>query len=369
MNGGNLYKYIEKCVGNFYNPIEVLTYNRPWNFIIGSRNIGKSTGYAILFILDYIINGHKFVYCRRTKDEVTMTCNTFFGNAVYIINEKCKGLIPEIKEVYYEAGYFYIVTDSNPEPQQCGQTVALSLEQKYKSANFSEYYYLVYDEFIATDSARYLGNRNTPDREYDACLSLFQTMDRGIDNPFRNEVKFFFLGNNWTVYNPIFLSLNISDYVETDAKFIRPKDKGWLVQLVGEVDATKDYMQSNAFLLANEKNRDYAYHNKGVDNDAYIQKMPQGAKKEYYYTLCYEGKKYGVYECQDNYYIGKYMNLGRPEIALDTASHYKSDLMLITSWLDFPLIKVLLDGFKHNRLYFETGRIKQTFYKYFKLMP
>lgn len=368
MNAGNLYKYMEQCAGGFYNPAEILTYNRPWNFIIGSRNIGKSTGYAIYFILDYIINGHKFVYCRRTRDEVQLTCNTFFGNAVAIINKKCSGL-PKIKEMVYSAGYYRITYEGRDDSEICGQTVALSLEQKVKSANFSDYYNLVYDEFIATDSARYLGTKDTPDREYNACLSLFQTMDRGIDQPFRNEVRFFFLGNNWTIYNPIFLSLNISDYVESDSKMIRPKNAGWLVQLVGEVEATKDYEQSNAFLLSDARNRDYAYRNKGVDSDTYISKMPQGAKKQYYYTLIYEGKKYGVYECQEKFYIGKYMNLGRPEIALDTRSHYANDLMMITSWLDFPLIQVLHDAFKHNRLFFETGRIKQSFYKFFRLMP
>lgn len=366
---GNLYKYIKLCVGDFFDPSTILPYNRPWNFVIGSRNIGKSTSIAIYFILDYMVNGHKFVYCRRTKDEVQMTCHTFFGNAIYIINEKCKGMLPEIKDICYMAGKYTIQYKGKETREECGMTVPLSLEQKYKSANFSDFYNLVYDEFIATDSARYLGTRETPDREYDAALSLYQTMDRGIGKPYRNEVKFFFLGNNWTTYNPIFLSLDISDYIETDAKLIRPKDKGWLVQLVGEVEATSEYEKSNAFLLANEKNRDYAFHNKGIDNDDYVEKMPKGMKKEYFSTLIYEGKKYGVYECGSKFYIGKYLNLGLGEVALDNRSHYDNDLMLITSWLDYPLIQILLDAYKHNRLYFESGRIKQAFYKYFKLMP
>ncbi len=62
---GNIYKYLDRYCGDFYNPKKVLTYGRPWIFVTGSRSVGKSTAIAILFLLDYIVNGRKFIYCRR----------------------------------------------------------------------------------------------------------------------------------------------------------------------------------------------------------------------------------------------------------------------------------------------------------------
>ena len=86
----SLYGDLDKCAGKFYNPKRLLTFNKPWNFITGSRSVGKSTGWAIYCVLDFLHNGHKFIYVRRTKDEVSLTAPTFFGNAVPIIrNNTC----------------------------------------------------------------------------------------------------------------------------------------------------------------------------------------------------------------------------------------------------------------------------------------
>ena len=137
LNSGNVYKYLDAVSGSFWNCKRILSYGKPWNFVTGSRSVGKSTNIACFFILDFLKNGHKFIYCRRTKDEAMLTCQTFFGNAISIINAKTEF---KIKSLEYNGGEYYITMDGAGEDApkiHCGTVIPLSLEQKYKSANFS----------------------------------------------------------------------------------------------------------------------------------------------------------------------------------------------------------------------------------------
>lgn len=371
-NFPKLYKYLEKCSeGGFYNIVKLLTFQKILNFIVGSRSIGKSTAVACLCILNYMINSKKFIYCRRTKDEVLLTCRTFFDNAIQIINKKCKGMgLREIKEVEYKAGRFYITymdMGDDEKAEECGYTIPLSLEQKHKSATFPDYNIIIYDEFIATDNARYLGNVDYPDREYDALMSLFQTVDRGIDEPYRDETIIICMGNNWSQYNPLFLSLNISDYIEKKSKWINPKNELWILHNIGAVKATERAgQQSNAFKLANQKLKNYAFENISTENEEYIKKPNPNIKIDYYRTLLYNGRRYGVFKQQDYFYIGK-ARKNQDVLTLQNRDHFGNDLMLITSWREEPLMELLIDQYKKNKLYFATGMAKNEFLKYFKL--
>ena len=64
--------------GKFYNPTRLLSYNKVLNFSIGSRSIGKSTGFAIFLLREFIEHGRQFIYCRRTMDETQLTAPTYF---------------------------------------------------------------------------------------------------------------------------------------------------------------------------------------------------------------------------------------------------------------------------------------------------
>lgn len=368
LSGGNVYKYLDIISGGFWNCQKLLTYGRPWNFVTGSRSVGKSTNIACYFIIDFLKNGHKFIYTRRTQDETMLTCRGFFGNAIKIINDK----LPEfnIYSLTYEGGEYFIKTSEEGEKIQCGCVVPLSQEQKFKSKDFSEYHNLVFDEFICQDSTKYLGSKQTPDREYRAILSLYQTIDRGIDKPYRNETRFFFLGNTATVYNPLFLSIGIAEYITEEAKFIAPKNKLWVLERIESVEATKDMEQSFAFMLSDEEGKDYAFRNKGNDTDDYIKKPPAN-NRFYLCTLVRNGNKYGVWADGNytDYYIADFKDVGKPTVSLDVLSHKENDLMMITQWREYPIIQTLVYKFKHNNLFYGNGKIKQEFYKYFNLMP
>ncbi|MBR2554134.1 MAG: phage DNA encapsidation protein [Aeriscardovia sp.] len=366
ISAGNTYRYLDACAGDFISLVKILSYGKPWMFLTGSRSVGKSTGISIFHVIDFLKNGKKFIYTRRTKDETLLTCNTFYSNAIEIINRKTDF---KIKKFYYEAGKYYIQMEGEESPKECGMIIPLSQEQKYKSSNLSGFCNLVYDEFIASDPSLYLGSKDYPDREYNALISLYQTIDRGIDRPFRNETRFFFAANTTTIYNPIFLKLGISDYIEDHSRFISPKKALWVLNQIPEVKATETIKDSFAYMLSDDFNRKYSYENKGRDTDDFI-KRPPANRRLYHCTLSYKGSKYGVYSDFDrcDYYIDNPQE-GHKIISLDAESHTQDDLIMITSWNEIPIMGSLLIRFKRGKLFFGNGRIKTVFYKYFKLSP
>lgn len=364
-NPGSVYKYLEQCCGRFWTPKNILTYNKPWNFITGSRSVGKSTGLAIYFVLDYIVNKHKFVYSRRTKDETLLTCGTYFGNAISIINSKTE---IRIQDFYYEGGHYYIKYNGMENPEECGHTIPLSLEQKYKSTNLSDVFNVIYDEFIAKDSTGYLGTAAHPETEYIHVLSLYQTIDRGIDTPYRNETRFFFSGNTATIYNPLFLSLSISSYIDDRARFISPKNKLWVLERVAYVEALGDVETSFAYQLATEQERAYAYENKGADPTSFIK---QPGVCHYDYTVILDGTQYGIsHDADNNFYIQRPRpEVGAQRISLDIKGHDGNDLMLIHKWSLFPIMRVVSSAYQRGQLFFYSGKAQNAFLKYLRFMP
>lgn len=345
-------------------------------FITGSRSIGKSTGIAILCILDYLINGHMWIYCRRTKDEVQLTAPTFFGNAVAIIN-KCTPY--KIHEVVYSKQKFWISMESDKiegdeeegyEKHECGMIIPLSLEQKYKSSNLSDYFTIIYDEFIAKNSSQYLGTSQTPEREYKAMLSLYQTVDRGIDRPYRNETMVFFLGNTATVYNPLFLSVGVADYVRPESKFVAPKGKLWVLQQIETVEALESIQDSWAYQLADEEERKYAYENKGSEE---VDKSFIGTAEicTYDETFTLGGIDYGISHDTDyNYYVGRARyGVTMKKYSLDVNSHNGIDLKLIHKMMDHPMTMWLRDAYALGKLYFKDAKTKNEWLKYLNYLP
>ena len=77
----------EAIFGKFYSPTKALSYHRPWILSIGTRSIGKSTGWLIKAIGNWCETGQKFIYVRRTDDEIKITAKTACNNAVDILHQ------------------------------------------------------------------------------------------------------------------------------------------------------------------------------------------------------------------------------------------------------------------------------------------
>ena len=366
MYAGKTYKYLDMCANGFWTPKKALTYNRPIICCTATRSVGKSTGTACYVLLDYLTNEHKFMYIRRRQRDTFKTCKTFFTNAVAIINKYTPFDIVAFK---YDAGFYYIALerddDGEPVYKQCGLAAPLSEEEDLKSSVFSDYFTIIYDEFISKDRTKYLGTKNTPEMEWESVVSLYQTVDRGVDNPFRNETRVFLLGNKATIYNPICISLGISDFVREGQHFTAPKGKVWVWEDLDRVEATAQIEKSFAYQMSTESVKNYAYRNLGKDSDQFLRK-PKIAS--YVATVKLHDVLYGIYrDSEFNFYIHTPKE-GYAVISLDVGSYKESDLRLIAKWRESPLMQMLSEAYARGMLYFGSGKTQNAFLMYLEYL-
>lgn len=342
----NIVKPDKDIYGIYYNPDITMSYGRHRIYSVGSRSIGKSTGWAIRLLLENIRKGRQFVYTRRTKEETYLTCRKWFDNAVMILNESGY----HISEFEYDAGK-YIMDD-----KVVGYVIPLSDEQKYKSSDFSQVWYLVYDEFISR-SGRYLGGQGSF-YEVECMESLFQTIDRGPYKPFRDELTTVYLGNASSFYNPHFISDRVDTYLRTDTKILAPKGKQWMVELTKETEATKEIENSNAYKLASERTREYAFRNVTFDaNNSFIEKVKDA--REPLFNIVFEGVKYGIW-CSHKrgiLYVSKTPTLSNINVVSTTDDHRPNYLMIRRS-SKHPYTKMLKDCYDSGDIRFENGKCK-----------
>lgn len=359
---GNLIKPMNKIAeGGYYNVMDIISYQRPLMMITGTRSIGKSTDVAAFCILDFVLNGRGFIYARRRDNEVKKTCKKFFDNADAIINSK-SGLEQKIN-LFYDKGFYYISIDE-ADKIQCGQIANIAGEESYKSSNLSYANNIIYDEFISKDPTRYLGTKDTPEREYEALLSLYQTVDRDINTPYRNDTRLFLMGNTATVYNPVFLSLNIPDYIKPGARFIRPKNAAWILE---QSPLTPPAPQDSfAYRLSTEHNKKYAFENQGdTTTTEFVKKID--VPTTYQYTFVMRGKPFGVRQTvkNDKVFITRNIDSSAPRYSMDAGGFSEDCAALVqnirSSWQGIFLMNCYASG----HLYFDKVQTKYAFLQYF----
>lgn len=378
----NVYKYLEALSGDFWSCKKLLTYGRPFNFVTSERSVGKSTNIAMFILLEWIYNKRKFIYCRRDKDTIQLTGPKFFDNAVKILNEKMPKLdknYRQIVQMELSGGKYFFSNemdygddfegDGVPISEEIGYTIPLSLEAKSKSTPFGDVYNIIFDEFLERDPSKYLGNAKTMEfAEYEAVMSLYESVDRCIGRSYRNETRVFFLGNIKTKFCPLYMIMGMADYIVSGSKFIAPKDKLWLMERVDGIEATKGKEQSFAFQLATEDHRKYAFSTETADVSSFIAKPPVS---EYLETVKLEGKAYGVRMSLKDAIPAMYIckpEKGRRIVALDNNSHNGIDFQLIKSWREFALTKRMAEMYQRGLLFFDNEQTRLVFLKYLQFM-
>lgn len=354
-----------KIYGDFYSPERLLSYGRPWMFSVGSRSIGKTTGWAIYILNHFIKTGHEFIYMRRDKDELMLTCQGYFDNAVAIINQN-GGKIAEFK---YDSRQYYIRMEGEEDFTLCGYAIDLNREYKRKSANYSKVEFIIYDEFLAPSARGYLGSKENFLYEYDRVYSLFCSVDRGIGQPFRNEAKIIFMGNNSSYFNPLFLGLGIDKYVRADSKVIAPKGELWVLEQTSSVKATEAFKDSNVYKLGSQYQTMYTFENdNGESDNLFIEKTDK--PKQILFNMKFDNVEMGVYYViNDNMiYIDKpAVNRCRWNFALTSEDH-SINTYLVTKLSDFEAMQQLKEGIRTNRVRFANGKYKHAVMSYFQFI-
>lgn len=272
----NIPKY-DNLTKGWFSLRRPLSYGRHFIAITGKRSTGKSTGTSLYILMNFLETGRGWIYTRRTKDEMDVTAPTWFDNAVEILNGYITDKKHKIK-VEYQGGTYLV------NGVKAGIAIPLSLQQKYKSTNLSFADFIIYDEFIAFEGTGYLGGSTNPLKEFRAIVSLFQSADRTVGKAIRNEVVIIALGNNDSLFNPMYMGLGVDKYIRTDTHFLAPKGEEWMVMQMKAEDAeeAEAYKNSVGYKLSDERTRDYAYENLSKEETAkttFVQKITTPLKQ------------------------------------------------------------------------------------------
>lgn len=338
-----------KTETKFYSPTKALSYGTPWIFSLGNRSIGKTFGWTCKLINSFLQKGEKFIYMRRFDDDLKLVAPSFFDN----IQFKYPTTEFEV-DGNGKSGTAMLI-----DKQVAGITVSLSKVTKFKSVGFADFKYILFDEFLPEDG-RYLPN------EVELALNFYQSVARGYGKAIRPDVKFIFIANNVTMYNPYFIDLHILENVGTETHYSVDKDRAWVVEFTQNKEIAKE-IASTAFgkMIAKTRYGDYALKSEFyLDSPEFIEK-PSGINS-YYCTLASHGKKYGVYEYTDEglFYISKKVDPNYPHVFSLTTADHKANTLLMHKSLSDPLCQLLKFAFDNACIRFQDGECKNMFLEF-----
>lgn len=164
--------------------------NQPESIIsvVGARGIGKTYG-----VFDWLIDHDEpFIYVRRLKSQLD-ECKKPSGNPFKKINfDKDIHIIP------VPAGGTVLYNYDERGGKNAALGVALSVVANIRGVDFSDYNYIVFDEFISSEGERPIKN------EFQAFLNFYETVNRNRELEGRPAVKCIMLGNANKISNPYF---------------------------------------------------------------------------------------------------------------------------------------------------------------------
>ena len=317
----------------YYNYDRIISYNALLNILIGSRGVGKTYGATKLVIKDFLKKRRQFIYLRRYKTELSKSMKKFFTEIIK--NEEFPNHTFEVH------GNTFLIDE-----EVAGYGVTLSTAQQLKSSNFSDVYYIIFDEFlIESGQGYYLKD------EVLAFLGLLETVGR------MRDIKVFMLANAVTEVNPYFMFFDLALPYNNDIKLF--KDGMILLQ----------YLQNEAYIQAKKETKfgklvagteyeDYAIDNKFTDdNRVFIEK--KSGQSKFSFSFIYKDIRLGVWIDYDNgkmFVSNDYVDNGFV-FATTTADHSPNTLLYSIAkkyncWNSF------IENYKLGNVYFESVKIK-----------
>ena len=156
--------------------------------IVGARGTGKTYG-CFRWLLEH---KQKFIYLRRLKSQLE-ECKKETGNPFKKVNSDL-----DLNVKPYTAGGTVLFNYTEKAGETAAVGVALSVVANIRGIDFSDYDYIVFDEFIASDGERPIKN------EFQAFLNFYETVNRNRELEGKPAVKCLMLGNANRISNPYF---------------------------------------------------------------------------------------------------------------------------------------------------------------------
>lgn len=334
---------IDKSV--YYNPNQMLSYNRILNFIIGARGIGKTYGMKKHVVNRAIKHGKQFIYLRRYKSEIKGKLGNFFNDI--------RDEFPDVS-LTVKGRNFYA------DGKLIGYTLVLSSWQSEKSNAYPDVETILYDEFLREkDNSGYIPN------EPNALLNLMDTVFRNREN-----VRCVCLSNAVTIVNPFFVYFNIVP--DINRRF--NKNESVLVEIPDSKDFTAIRKQSKfGKLVQGTDYADMAIDNEFInDSDTFIEKRSKESR--FQFTVVHQGLEMGVWVDRDRalMYLSTEHDPSTNKKICVQADDLKEGIMLVkgVSSKSFGSLyaKKLLSAFQHGMLRFDNQHVRTIGYDMFRIL-
>lgn len=186
----------------------ILSQSAAFISVVGARGVGKTYG----LFKKLTKEKKKFVYLRRLKSQIDQ-CSKTEGNPFKKINTDCGTDIQP-----FSSGGITLFREGGKEGDIAAAGIALSVVANIRGIDFSDYEYIVFDEFIAVPGERPIKE------EYAAFQNFYETVNRNRELEGRKPVVCVMLGNANTLVNPYFSAWH---FMKTALKMISGKQMVW----------------------------------------------------------------------------------------------------------------------------------------------
>lgn len=307
---------MSKINKKYWNPYEILPYQRHFNFINGERSIGKS--YSLeMFLIDRFLNrNEQFIYLVRTKDD---------KKSGAMDKGFSKVLMQQFPELMIECTIEEMIITREDETGEeykstMGYCIALSESVKIKKNSYPHVYWMMFDEYMLEkkQGAQYVNGWDEPD----LLLSIYHTVDREED-----RVTLFALGNNTSFYNPYHLhkAFNIP-FIERGGLWYSENVLFQWAVATGELVEEKNKCKFLK-MISDTKYGTYAKDGNYIDDNAsFLMELDNSFKNTA--ILYYKKKAYGVWANGDFILISdKYDPSNKRKLALTTEDHFEETVI------------------------------------------
>lgn len=222
----------------YYDIDNDMTDNGYWCYIIiGGRNTGKT--YSSL--KSCYLNDRKFVFVKRTLEDVALLCDKkneeidFDISPFKSINRDIGSNVRALKVKKGIGGFYKCDEDNIAIGQPIGYVVSLSGVSKVKGFDLSDCDWIIFDEFIPQPWDRI--NR----KEGEQLMDLYKTVSRDREHRGKPALKLVCLANATKISNPVCNVLEITDKLVdmqvNHSSYFKDIDRGIFVHQIRDNEA------------------------------------------------------------------------------------------------------------------------------------
>lgn len=344
---------------------DIEKYKDAWAYIIvGGRHTGKTYG-ALKGMYE---RGKKFIFIKRTNDDVKMICSKGQKAGMNVDIAPFKSINRDIGSnieafpIDKGLGGFYPCEDGEIAGGIIGYIMSLNAAGKYKGSDFAECDYLIFDEFIPQSWER------VSRKESEMLLDLYGTVSRDRVLRGRGELKLICLANATNVYNPTCAALSIVDDIsllntkQSDNTTVSMYDdeRQIFIRLLPTPEEMLTHERKTGFYKAmyNTQWGEMAWNNSFSYND--FSCIGRKALKGYkpLYSVQWKKTTYFIYNNDSGMY---YMTTSKSNAKVE---HYNVNLEKDIRRFYYEHVMDLIDATTDGRMFFENYTMYDMIYNY-----